>query len=39
LGKVIAFSYVRADHARAGNKLLVDGAPAEVLPAGPLEHN
>ena len=32
LGKVIAFGYVRAEHARAGNKLLVDGAPGEVLP-------
>jgi aminomethyltransferase len=33
LGKVIAFGYVRAEHARAGNKLLVDGAPAEVMPS------
>jgi aminomethyltransferase len=32
LGKVIAFAYLRADHARAGTKLLVDGRPAEVLP-------
>jgi aminomethyltransferase len=33
LGKVIAFGYIRAEHARAGNKLLVGGAPAEVLPS------
>ena len=33
LGKVLAFGYVRAEDARAGSKLLVDGAPAEVLPS------
>ncbi len=32
LGRVIAFAYVRAEHARAGSKLLVNGAAAEVLP-------
>ena len=32
LGKLIAFGYVRAENARAGSKLLVDGAAAEVLP-------
>jgi hypothetical protein len=30
---VLAFGYVRAEHARAGSKLLVDGAAAEVMPS------
>jgi tRNA-modifying protein YgfZ len=32
LGKVIAFAYLRAEHARAGNKVVVEGRQAEVLP-------
>ena len=32
LGKVIAFAYLPADHARAGTRLLLEGRPAEVLP-------
>ncbi len=35
LGKVIAFAYLRAEHARAGTKLLVEGRQAEVLASLP----